>query len=314
MKSDTGILLDKEHEGLAVALSPVIKNVMGFKALDVTVLGDEAEKLEDLIKAIKGMMNDNELPIVVDAKALIINSEENLESFKEKKKGYISTVKLINEAIERRKKPYKRLHTACCDLETLLTKPVNEAKSIAEKERNRYLDWLDEEAAKEEERLKKERLAAILIEEKRLKKLIDGKTDIQAGINEMQSIIDNPESSDIEAEAAQSQLTLLEGKLERKDNAILDKEHKVDEIQTASTMTYSSRTATRGIGGTRKEIVPLEVYNPMAVLKSIVDGKVPITVLEGGGKGMKAWSLSGMKLHLNNVGLIPGLRTTEKRV
>lgn len=313
--NNTGtILTEREHGELSKELSPVIDSVLALKTLDADVLTTEAQKIEDLIKNLKGMMADEKLPVVVAAEGLKITSDEDLEGYVESKKSHNEKLKLIKAFSEKYKKPAKRLHAALCDVEKLLSGPFSEARGIEDKERDRYLREREEKAAKEAKEAKELRDKEVANIRRALQRNLSTVGDIQKGIEQLEGKLENPDISDIEYDAISAELVIAKGKLSDKSEVIEEKTAAIEEHHSMSHSSFASKPETKGVGGLKEETVPVRVYNPMAVLGDIVKGDVPITVLAGNGLDMKAWSLSGMKTHLKAAKRMRGVETKKKRI
>lgn len=314
MNSTGTILTERDHGELSGGLSPVIDSLLSFETLDVSILDAEAERLEKLLKSMNELIKDKKLPVITDAEALSITSDEDFGGFVARKNAHNSKIKLVKGFCEAHKKPIDRLRDAVHEIQKFLLAPYDTAKKIEIKERDRYHDVREKEAkkaAKEAKELRDKEVANI---RRALQRNLSKVGDIQKGIEQLEGKLENPDISDIEYDAISAELGILRSKLNDKSEVIEEKTAAIEEHHAMPHASFASKPETKGVGGLNDETVPVRVYNPMAVLGDIVKGDVPITVLAGNGLDMKAWSLSGMKTHLKAAKRMRGVETKKKRI
>lgn len=246
-------------------------------------------------------------PVVQRAHDLIVQNEHDLEIAK----TCINEDKTIRNRIveywKHEKEQANKLHKAIVTKEKAMLTPIDEAREIYNQKINLYLDEQERlakiEAEKETERLRKEQEKILTKVNKRLEKLQGEQQGIQAQIDELEKMRSETEDEN-EIQIISSRIEALSAMLQKKTENVEDLQNKVEEVSIPEAPVIE--TAKPNVAGLSagKTLIP-EVLNPMAVVKAVASGAVPISVIK--------FDLSMMKKLVNGGMQIPGTRITTQR-
>jgi len=219
-------------------------------------------------------------------------------------------LKNITEVI----KPYKQriddVKKQILDVERHYSDRCKQAEAILKAKIDKYLTYLEEQARKEEARLRelaqKEREKRLNAINDKISKLVDKFSTIQEQITALESGITDDMTIE-EAEAIRSKIEGLKAKLDNYQEGIQQKQFEAEEVTIIPTANIIAEAPAKVQGmSTRFELIPVEVTNPMAVVRAIAAGQVPI--------GAVTFNMGVLK-KLANAGLeIQGVRYEKKRV
>ena len=248
-------------------------------------------------------------PALQEAQALIISSRDDYQAALECVKGVKVLIKQIEEHHKPIKKKLDEAKKTVLDQEKALLAPLQDAERLYKKKMGDYDDEEErkaqEAARKEQERLN--RLAEKAMEKvnAKLDKLKEAGANIDKQIAELEAMLQDPETTDTEAAAVTAKINSLMVSKGQAESGIQEAIEKVEELAAPAPMTVAyQQPKTEGMSSSKT--MEVEVVNPMALVKAIASGTIPIGVV-------KAFDLVLLK-KLVNAGLaIPGVKATPKR-
>lgn len=223
------------------------------------------------------------VPIVGQADSLKIDDEKGLGVARDMVKDIRALMKKVEESYGPLKKSAHGTWKDIVAEENNQLSPLRLAKGTVEKTIGGYIELVEEEARIAEEKRLKLRNEEILKITKRIEKHLEGYKDIGSQIESLTAKLEEKRQAgtlaDIEEEAIQTQLAILETKLNNKAETV---ERNQEAIETAETMPATSSASAvnlKGVGGGKKVKIPT-VFNKEALIKFIAEGKAPIDLLE----------------------------------
>ena len=237
------------------------------------------------VKEIEGKVQ----PLLEEAQAITVHTPEQMSLATER----VKDIKALKNEIEAFYKPLKEkayeAHKALCKAEKDHLFPLNEAQGIYEGKLKTRLDEIEaEERAEAARRAEEERKAHEARVKKAVKKvedLLSKSLGMQEQIGVLRKELENPELTPEEVYIIQTRLDVLE---EQYNKAVEKVEEKKAEIEatvfTAPPSTGPSSTSgpkkVAGVSGmSTKMTYKVEVVNPKAVLKAILDGFIGVDVV-----------------------------------
>lgn len=278
------------------------KEAVYFPAVVISKNEDMVAWFDDMEADTAHVLNAAELQ-VINTDAQMIEAKDTIGEAKK-------CLKSITEII----KPYKQrvddVKKQILDVERHYSDRCKQAEAILKGKIDARLTYREDLQRKEEARLRelaqKEREKRLNAINDKIGKLVDKFSTVQEQITALENSITEDMTIE-EAEAIRSKIDGLKAKLENFQDGIQQKQIEAEEttiIPTASIITEASAKV-QGMS-TRFETIPVEVTNPMAVVRAIAAGQVPI--------GAVTFNMSVLK-KLANAGLeIQGVRYEKKRI
>ncbi len=258
-----------------------------------------AEKAEELEKELA--------PIVRYASNLSIVTMERAEAAR----NYIAEVikphrKKAEDFVEPiREAAYANYQLSLMKKKELLD-PYDQAEKIIKTKINAFLDAEEarmrleaEEAAAREAKLREKALKAT---QAAIAKLQEKGAAIEEQISGLQKLLEAPDLQDFQVQAIENEINILQARLEGHAIAMAHKVEKAEEVVLPAVAPAAPKIA--GMASSKKKVVK-QVVNATAVLKAVLEGKLPITVVR--------FDLGVMSKLANSGVQIPGVLITEER-
>lgn len=224
-------------------------------------------------------------PVLEEAKALKVHTTEEMSLATEKVKG----IKGLKSEIETFYKPLKEkaheAHKALCEAEKKHLAPLVEAQKIYEGKLKVRLDEIEDAERREaERRAEEERKAHEARVKKAIKKVEDLLTksgDLQQQIETLRKELENPELTEDEGYIIRTRLEVLEAQYNKAVEKVEEKKAEIEEPTFTAPLSGPSPTSgpkkVAGVSGmSTKMTYKVEVVNPKALLKAIIEGFIGI--------------------------------------
>lgn len=221
----------------------------------------------------------------------------------------------INAALGDWKKKADKLHAGVCAAEKVLMGPL---KAIEDNEKAKIGGWIQAETARkkaeylaEQQRIQRENEKRLKAAHKKIDELVNGTADLNQKIAAVNAILENPEATQEEVDLASARISTLRGLLANQQDKVAAQQAKA--VEAAKPVLPAVQLETKMAGmGIKKEWV-VTVSNPMQLLNAIVNGIVPITVIDWNAAALKKFANNGGVPAMSNGGdpIVPGCVMTE---
>ncbi len=248
-------------------------------------------------------------PALQEAQALVIRSRDDYQHALECVKGVKVLIKQIEEHHKPIKKKLDEAKQTVLDQEKNLLNPLKSAEAVYKQKMGDYDDEEErkakEAARKEQERLNRLSEKALERVNTKLDKLKEEGANIDKQLAELETMLQDPEITDTEAAAVTAKINSLMVSKGQAESGIQEEIEKVEELAAPAPTTVAyQQPKTEGMSSSKT--LEVEVVNPMALIKAVAGGTIPIGAV-------KAFDLVLLK-KLANAGLaIPGVKATPKR-
>jgi chromosome segregation ATPase len=223
------------------------------------------------------------VPIVSEADSLKIDDEKGLETARNMVKDIRALMKKVEESYGPLKKSAHGTWKDIVAEENNQLSPLKLAKGAVEKTIGGYIEHVEEQARIAEEERLELRNKEIQKITKRIEKHLEGYKDLGEQIESLTTKLEEKRQAstltDIEEEAIQNQLTILETKLNNKAETVERNQEAVEVAEIMPTRSSAPAVSLKGVGGGKKVKIPT-VFNKEALIKFIAEGKAPIDLLE----------------------------------
>ncbi len=249
--------------------------------------------------------------IVQHAKVIMIIDQSSLDAAVSWVKDYLKPRKAkAEEFFEKIVGPAFRAWKATTAARDEVLGPYEEARKVIDGKIIVYRTFerrkAEEEARKRQEEERKEAEKRTVAALKKIDRLMEKAAGLQGQVAELQEIISTPESTEEERMAAQAALALIQMKQETTAAKIEEKAAEMEESRFEPPPIVTAETPkAQGMSAFTKK--KGEVVDPMALVKAIVNGTVPVAII-------KSWDQKKIDDLLNMGITLPGVRVSEKDV
>lgn len=251
---------------------------------------------------------DKVSPTMELARVLTVENDEQLGQANEHVKGIKALKKEIESTFDPMKKKAHETWKSIVAKEKEFMGPLDMAEGIIKGKMSGYLDILEKERQKEQERVaelaRKERERLLNKVNKKLELLSQKSFSLQEQVTALETDLEDPEVTETEAEYIRVKIHTLKACIENNNSALLDQQVKIEDTYVPEPVMPDNTPKVAGMSQRKEKNV--EVRNPMAVVKAVADNKVPISVLDFNMTILKKLSNAGM--------VIPGVLVSEKRI
>lgn len=278
------------------------KEAVYFPAVIISKNEELVQWFDEMESKTASVLEEAQLHTIIDEPTMIC-AKEIIQKAKQYGKQIIDVIKpykdRINEVKDQILAVEKHYGNRCKQAEIILKNKVDARLTYLEELQRKEEARLRELAQKEREK----RLNAI---NDKISKLVDKFSTVQEQITALENSITEDMTIE-EAEAIRSKIEGLRAKLDNFQDSIQQKQLEAEEVTVMPTANITTEATAKVQGmSTRFELIPVEVTNPMAVIRAIVAGQVPI--------GAVTFNMSVLK-KLANAGLeIQGVRYEKKRI
>ena len=248
------------------------------------------------------------------AQNMVVNTVEDKKAAASFIKAAIRTrKKKVEEEIGTKKSQAYKLWKGLSELINKLVNPLDQAEKIIKSKMNEFDDReearLRKEAQEQAEREQKEREKKLNRIKVNIEKITARTDDIKTNIQDLTERLNDTDDADT-AEMIRAEIEILEARLEGNKEKVAMKMEQADELNIPSYIAPPSLTPkATGVASSKKTVVT-EVYNPQALIKAIVEGKVQVDIR----KIVKKWDLTVLT-NLYNAGIqLPGCKVETKRI
>lgn len=256
-------------------------------------------------------MQEKVSPIVAEAEALVVDSQEVVEKGTEVVKGIKALVKEVNETFDPIIKQAHKAHKEAVGTKKRHLEPLDKAEQTIKAKIAQYLDHVEEEQRKEEERAReqarKEHEKKLKAAERKVTRLTEKAGTIQEEIDALEAGLEKEtlDEEGVEEQAIRARIATLRKRLDNTSEAI--EEHATEAEAPSFTPPAPPTTPpARKVAGmsSRKKTV-VNVVNPTLLIRAVADGKVPVSVVKFDETAIRKLVDAGMKL--------PGVAARHKR-
>ncbi len=248
------------------------------------------------------------------AQNMVVNTVEDKKAAASFIKAAIRTrKKKVEEEIGTKKSQAYKLWKGLSELINKLVSPLDQAEKIIKSKMNEFDDReearLRKEAQEQAEREQKEREKKLNRIKVNIEKITARTDDIKTNIQDLTERLNDTDDADT-AEMIRAEIEILEARLEGNKEKVAMKMEQADELNIPSYIAPPSLTPKATGVASSKKMVVTEVYNPQALIKAIVEGKVQVDIR----KIVKKWDLTVLT-NLYNAGIqLPGCKVETKRI
>jgi len=242
-----------------------------------------------------------EIPALIDeAKAIQVKCDEDVVLCRD----FLLTVKALKRKANGVFGPMKdkayAAHKEICNQEKAVVGELHEAERVVKNKMGLYQEAQEairEAKAKEQAlRVKKAYDEALRRAEASVKKITGGAPDIEEKIKKLDNELYNPNITDLEEAAMRAEREVLQAKLENIAAKVEEKREAVEEMPVTYAPPIPKAPAPKVDGVSYRTKIEVKVTNPRLLLKAVVEGKVPPSVVKFDATAIKKLVTAGMKL------------------